>query len=461
MKKKVRFLVFLIIIIFVVIIKVYNNNSKEVVLNKNDNVNSNLVSMMIETAEGSGKYEAGTSSSYPTDGYIFNDNLSGCENGSKLEWNDDTQMVVIKGNISDKCYAYFDVYTLAKVKSIVADVTGTKLDVSVDAQDGTGKVTKYFYSIDNGSNYNESSVNTYTFTNLSKGTYTVKTYVVDSNGKKSKSLDDSAEIIGPTLASHVISQYTGTQGGNGLYYHNSSLANGAGDNSYRYAGANPNNYVCFGSEATTCPSNNLYRIIGVFGDYVKVIKSSSIGNYAWNSVTSSNTWANVSINTYLNGTFLTSLGNYSNKIATFTWKVGGNGTNAIRDVTASVAYQNEIVNPVTTNTSNGLTDFSGKVGLMYVSDYGFAASSSAWSTTLYNYNSSSVNSVNWLYLNDYQWTITRVPSSTTIAYSIYSTGMVEYVGLNGTYSIRPAFYFTPKVVYLSGTGTSSDPFRVV
>ena len=39
-----------------------------------------------------------------------------------------------------------------------------------------------------------------------------------------------------TLAEYVISQYTGTQGANNIYYHNSSLSNGAGDNSYRYAG---------------------------------------------------------------------------------------------------------------------------------------------------------------------------------------------------------------------------------
>ena len=31
----------------------------------------------------------------------------------------------------------------------------------------------------------------------------------------------------PTLAEYVVSQYTGTQGDNGIYYHNSSLANGA------------------------------------------------------------------------------------------------------------------------------------------------------------------------------------------------------------------------------------------
>ena len=38
----------------------------------------------------------------------------------------------------------------------------------------------------------------------------------------------------------------------------------ANDKSYRYNGANPNNYVCFGSNEADCPYNNLYRIIGVF-----------------------------------------------------------------------------------------------------------------------------------------------------------------------------------------------------
>ena len=75
-----------------------------------------------------------------------------------------------------------------------------------------------------------------------------------------------------TLSCHVAKLYTGTQGENGIYYHNASLTNGAGDNSYRYAGANPNNFVWFGSSESPCPTVNLYRIIGVFGDKVKLIK---------------------------------------------------------------------------------------------------------------------------------------------------------------------------------------------
>ena len=154
-----------------------------------------------------------------------------------------------------------------------------------------------------------------------------------------------------TLAEHVISQYTGTQGDNALYYHNSTLTNGAGDNSYRYAGGdyvltdagkatgatmiigysntvttalidfycngtkqyegyvcsssqthyylikgdttqyqtynealsasvekgyltkdNVKNFVCFGTDASPCPTENLYRIIGVFNNQVKLVK---------------------------------------------------------------------------------------------------------------------------------------------------------------------------------------------
>ena len=117
-----------------------------------------------------------------------------------------------------------------------------------------------------------------------------------------------------TLAEYVKSQYTGTQGENSLYYHNSSLTNGAGDNSYRYAGASDsvNNYICLGSDTTTCPDANLFRIIGVFGDKTKVIRAKSVGDQKWNT-SSSNTWSSSSLNTYLNGTYLTSLGTIEKK----------------------------------------------------------------------------------------------------------------------------------------------------
>ena len=122
----------------------------------------NMLSIMLESSDGSGNYVMTTQNSWPTDGYVFNSELSKCENGGTLSWDKTNKRVEFSGNNIDKCYVYFDV------------------DTSM------------------------------------------------------------------SLAEYVVSQYTGTQGVNGIYYHDANLTNGAGDNSYRYAGANPNNYVCFG-----------------------------------------------------------------------------------------------------------------------------------------------------------------------------------------------------------------------
>ncbi|MEG1048878.1 MAG: DUF6273 domain-containing protein, partial [Bacilli bacterium] len=135
----------------------------------------------------------------------------------------------------------------------------------------------------------------------------------------------------------------------GMYFHNSSLVNGANDNSYRFSGANPNNYVCFGPGATpartTCPEENQYRIIGVFGDQVKLIKKTSLGHRQWDNKGQygDNTWSTSLINAYLNGEYLNNLTTtWSNKIATTTWQVGGmtlaNGSRAV----PATAYNYEL-----------------------------------------------------------------------------------------------------------------------
>ena len=162
-----------------------------------------------------------------------------------------------------------------------------------------------------------------------------------------------------TLVEYVKSQYTGTQGENSLYYHDSTLVNGAGDNSYRYAGASEsvNNYICLGSDAITCPDANLFRIIGVFGEQVKVIRAKSVGRQFWDT-SGSNTWSTSSLNTYLNGEYLTSLGTLADKILTTTWKVGGGNSGPLMFSVPKTAYQYEV------GSSASSTTYAAKIGLM-------------------------------------------------------------------------------------------------
>ena len=255
------------------------------------------------------------------------------------------------------------------------------------------------------------------------------------------------------LADYVISQYTGTQGDNALYYHNSTLTNGAGDNSYRYAGASDsvNNYICLGSDATTCPDANLFRIIGVFGDKTKVIRAKSVGNKQWDT-NNSNTWSSSSLNTYLNGEYLTSLGTLAEKIATTTWKVGGGAYANISQSVPKTAYQYEVGSSASTTTVDK------KIGLMYVSDYGYAADQSGWTTKLSSYSSNT--SKNWLYLGSYEWTISRDSGTTNYAFYVRGTGSVDVYSATISYAVRPSFNLESSVKYVSGSGSMSDPIII-
>lgn len=121
MKKRIMLSGILFIIIIISVLVCFNKrekNSENVLQNKKYN---ETISMMLETASGSGEYEKTTASGWPTDGYIFNAELSKCENGGELSWDDENNKVVMSGNVSDKCYVYFD-----KVNIITFTINGTE-----------------------------------------------------------------------------------------------------------------------------------------------------------------------------------------------------------------------------------------------------------------------------------------------------------------------------------------------
>ena len=292
--------------------------------------------------------------------------------------------------------------------------------------------------------------------------YTLKLTFVNYEGDQTENAKStlSAKVmiqkepmVKTTLASYITNLYTGTQGKNGIYYHDVKLTDGAGDNSYRFAGASGevNNYVCFGSTTTPCPADNLYRIIGVFGDKVKLIKSTSVGNKEWDS-NGKNTWSTSSLNTYLNNDFLNAFDETTKgKIDTTTWKVGGFSNN---EQLANKVYQNEI---------NSSPSVNNKIGLMYASDYGFAAAPSAWTKKLYNYDDATIKSANWMYLRSLEWTISRNADTSDYAFHVRGDGYVagdDGNGVAAAYGVRPVFSLSSSVNYVSGSGTKTEPIRI-
>ena len=294
----------------------------------------------------------------------------------------------------------------------------------------------------------------------------------------------------------------------GLYHHDSNLTNGAGDNSYRFAGANPNNYVCFGSDDATCPTENLYRIIGLIDGKIKLISAdgattdmlgtdggfyktakdagmpsnyykgstdfSKIGLYYWNQ-TGTNTWSTSTTNTTnLNKNFLTYLdgknSKWKNMIADTTWYVGGMTSTNGYNSNAKTAYNYEVGANKDANTT-----VTSKIGLMYVSDYYYGANPEYWTLPGYDENGtydSSTNtwtgddyskaySDNWMSTGLYEWTSSRGSDDSNRAFLVIFGGHVGWTGVDYIgFVVHPSFNLTSSVKYESGDGTASSPIRI-
>ena len=283
-------------------------------------------------------------------------------------------------------------------------------------------------------------------------------------------------------------------GATNIYYHDANLENGANDNTYRYAGPSDkvNNFICFGSTTSPCPTDNLYRIIGVidgkaklikydymttdelgtdgvyFGDYTygsstyKGNNYANIASYYWNIDTQTNTWSESLLNkTNLNTNFTNYIGEeWANKIAMTTWKVGGNTFENIVHSVPSIAYQNEIVNPDATNSTDNATEYQAKIGLMYVSDYGFAASPSAWTLTMDSYNNTTATNNNWMYMGLFEWTISRNAGYSDCVFAVSIDGYVGFKDADLIYAVRAVFNLVSSITYKSGSGTMSDPIII-
>ncbi len=105
-KRNIIIISSLIILFFLVALinLFYVNKSQEVYENEKSNnyISENILTMMYETAEGSGEYVVASDTTWPQDGYTFNEQLSSCENGGTLTWDDENKRVIMQTNTSDK-----------------------------------------------------------------------------------------------------------------------------------------------------------------------------------------------------------------------------------------------------------------------------------------------------------------------------------------------------------------------
>ena len=247
---------------------------------------------------------------------------------------------------------------------------------------------------------------------------------------------------------------------------------GTTDNNLRYIGQNPNNYVSFNGE--------LWRIIGVMNNIdngssiketrLKIIKNEPHNKeMAWNTG-NVNDWTTSSLQEELNTTYLNSIQSpYKEMISNAVWNLGGTvSTGSTATGFASHWYEYERGTAVYTGRP---IEWTGSIGLMYPSDYGYATSggsttdrASCLATALFVWNNSSYSDCknnDWLYnSSDYQWTLTPSSSSSNTVWIVNRYGEMIPISLNYTNIVSPVLYLSSNVKITGGTGTSSDPYQL-
>ena len=203
----------------------------------------------------------------------------------------------------------------------------------------------------------------------------------------------------------------------------------------RFTGPNPDNFVTFNGE--------VWRIIGVYGNNLKIIKQNSIGDYPWNN-TSSNSWVGSSLQIYLNNDYYNSLSsNAKDMIQEGTWNIGTSSFN----YSANMAY-----------TKSTETTAQGLVGLLSTYEYLYGSTEDCYTISGYNYNLNNTCGDNdWLHLNKNfgSWTIS--PDSDT-ALAIGTTGFIGYSTITINRSVFPVVYLKSSVKINSGNGMQSTPY---
>ena len=234
-----------------------------------------------------------------------------------------------------------------------------------------------------------------------------------------------------------------------------------GEYGIRYQGTDPNNYVEF--------NNETWRIIGIVDGKVKLVRDKidlmplndqdKDGKY--DQGIDINDWSNSTLKARLNGTYYDSLIN-KDMIDTTIWHL--RGYNMIDYIDKYEMYGIERgTEPLEGIILHNTPTIEQNIGLMYPSDYGFAAkhTDTCLSTTdLLEYQP--CKATNWLTSEQFVWTLNSNSSFEYRVFVIYPDGFVcDYDYVNLTIGVRPALYLRTDVKVIGdGDGSMRNRYQL-
>ena len=315
--------------------------------------------------------------------------------------------------------------------------------------------------------------------------------IKENNVVETECSEDSFKV---NLADYITRLYNNeeTRTSNGLKKDNTE------DENIRYYGSDPNNYVSF--------NNELWRIIGVFGNNVKLVRSEKLGDLSWDSSEESinagggvNEWSQADLQVYLNkmyygGTSVTCYNGENNTTTTcptgtidetskslidyHTWNTGApnyntlyNSTTKSFDTIEFYKAERGSVNGKTcssgtycNDTVTRTTEWPGYIGLPYVTDWAYASGEDDCNTKIDVSSTYKCKNNNWMHYgstnNDTTWVMSpfALPVNANVVWHVRGGGRTGNVGAARPLSAFPTIYLKSNVLIDSGNGTSSDPY---
>ena len=409
------------------------------------------------------------------------------------------------------------------VPQVLDTITSSKqgsIDVSVKNIAKAAEM-KYAEMVVAGESIN-GSINCSEVVNISTSDYSNCTVTFDENGKASVTVTGIGKFEGYTcingtkedsncfnvtetkvLLNYINYLYNTASSENGL------VKDDTEDQNIRYAGSDGDvkNYVSF--------DGDVWRIIGIVDGKVKLVKNDSIGTYSWDSSASDmnngygyNIWETIEGKTKGDGTTKADLnillndgfygGTYPSECyggqnnttkacpteyinSTLksmiddkaVWYLGGQGysnpSTPPYGLPTLDSYNNERGTTIYSgHTDIAKTEWTGPVGLIYPSDYGYASTDSECRSDLragvtyidgtWDYSNAKCKNNNWLHKSSYYWTMSPLSGSSNGVFNVYSSGNADDSIAYDAYGVVPALYLKSNILIESGDGSSSNPY---
>ena len=317
-------------------------------------------------------------------------------------------------------------------------------------------------------------------------------------------------IVGENLVTYITNLYEDsiTRASNNLKKDNTE------DKNIRYYGANPNNYVRF--------NNELWRIIGIFGNNVKLIRNDRLGWLSWDTSestvnsgyginqwgeskdTSGNIYEGADLQVYLNkmyyggievtcyndlnntkttcpkdskGNFLTIDETSKSFIDNHSWNIGAPNHSTLNNSTTqsydTVEFYKAERGNATGRICNGgdacndtverTITWTGYIGLQYITDYAYASSESVCETNMQEQDSSNAyicKNNNWMQRSTLAWYLSpnAYPGNARYVGVVFGNGRADEYATARPLSVFPTMYLKSNVIIESGNGSTSDPY---